>query len=54
MEDKIQKEVKELHKKLDDIEKKQQMLQKIQDLDREHDQKMGHRPVTRHVQGEMM
>ena len=47
MEDKIQKEVKELHKKLDDIEKKQQMLQKIQDLDRDHSKKMVERPVNR-------
>jgi Skp family chaperone for outer membrane proteins len=53
MEDKIQSEVKEIQKKLEDIEKKQEMLQKIQDLDRQHEQKMAHRP-SRHVHGEMM
>ena len=44
MEDKIQQEVKDRQKKLGDIEKKQEMLQKIQNLDRQHQQKMAERP----------
>ena len=40
----IESELKEVHKKLDDIEKKQEMLNKIQQLDRKHEEKMGKRP----------
>ena len=40
----INDEVKELHKKLDNLEKKQQFLEKIQELEREKDQSMGKRP----------
>ncbi len=43
--DKLQNELKQVHKKLEDIEKKQEMLQKIQDLDRDHGKKMGERPI---------
>ena len=39
--DKLQNELKQVHKKLEDIEKKQEMLQKIQDLDRDHGKKNG-------------
>jgi tetrahydromethanopterin S-methyltransferase subunit G len=46
MDDKIQKELKEVQKKLDDIEKKQEMLHKIQELDREHSKKMASRPIN--------
>ena len=44
MEDKIQSELKAVQKKLADIEKKQEMLNKIQQLDRQHQKKMGERP----------
>ena len=44
MEDKIQSELKAVHKKLEDIEKKQEMLNKIQQLDRRHQKMMGERP----------
>ena len=46
MDDKIQKELKEVQQKLDSIEKKQQMLQKIQELDREHSKKMVEKPIS--------
>ena len=46
MDDKIQKELKEVQKKLDDIEKKQEMLRKIQELDRDHTKKMVERPIN--------
>ena len=46
--DKIQSELKEVQKKLDDIEKKQEMMKKLYDLEREQQQKMGKRP-SNHV-----
>ena len=46
MDDKIQKELKEVQQKLDSIEKKQQMLQKIHELDRAHSKKMVERPIN--------
>ena len=48
----IDAELKDVHKKLDDIEKKQEMMQKICDLDRDKKMKMGERPST-HIR-EMM
>ena len=53
MEDKIQAEVKELQKKLEKIEKNKETLKKIQQLDREHQQKLAQRPAG-HLPGEMM
>ena len=44
--DKIQKELKDVQKKLDDIEKKQEMMKKLYDLEREQEQKMGKRPLN--------
>ncbi len=40
----IESELKEMHKKLDDIEKKQEMLNKIQQLERDRQEKSGRRP----------
>ena len=40
----IESELKEVHKKLEDIEKKQEMLNKINQLEREQQEKMGKRP----------
>ena len=40
----IESDLKEVHKKLNDIEKKQEMLNKIQQLDRQHQKMMGERP----------
>tara|TARA_B100001250_G_scaffold364618_1_gene344823 strand:- start:593 stop:754 length:162 start_codon:yes stop_codon:yes gene_type:complete len=48
----IESELKNVHKKLDDIEKKQEMMHKLYELDREKKAKMGERPST-HVH-EMM
>ena len=48
----IESELKEVHKKLGDIEKKQEMMQKLYQLDRDKKAKMGERPST-HVH-EMM
>tara|TARA_R100000781_G_C3991947_1_gene97258 strand:+ start:361 stop:522 length:162 start_codon:yes stop_codon:yes gene_type:complete len=48
----IESELKNVHKKLDDIEKKQEMMQKLYQLDRDKKAKMGERPST-HVH-EMM
>ena len=42
----IESELKNVHKKLDDIEKKQEMMQKLYELDREKKAKMGERPST--------
>ena len=42
----IDAELKNVHKKLDDIEKKQEMMQKLYELDREKKAKMGERPST--------
>ena len=43
--DDIQKELQQVHKKLEDIEKKQQMLKRIQDLDRLREEKQAKRPT---------
>ena len=42
----IESELKNVHKKLEDIEKKQEMMKKLYDLEREQQQKMGKRPST--------
>ena len=42
----IESEVKDVHKKLNDIEKKQEMMQKLYQLDRDQKAKMGERPST--------
>tara|TARA_Y100001938_G_C7845487_1_gene308204 strand:- start:87 stop:248 length:162 start_codon:yes stop_codon:yes gene_type:complete len=42
----IESELKDVHKKLDDIEKKQEMMQKLYQLDRDKSVKMGERPST--------
>ena len=48
----IESELKDVHKKHDDIEKKQEMKKKLYDLERQQQQKMGKRPLN-HVH-EMM
>ena len=48
----IESELKEVQKKLDDIEKKQEMLNKINELERSQQEKMGKRPF--HHKYEMM
>ena len=50
--DKIRRELEEVHKKLDDIEKKHEMLNKLQQLDRQQQEKMGKSP-SNHIH-EMM
>ena len=52
MDDKIQSELKEVQKKLDDIEKKQEMMKKLYQADRRQQEKMGKRPF--HHNYEMM
>jgi hypothetical protein len=42
----IESDLREVHKKLDDIEKKQEMMQKLYQLDRDKRAKMGERPST--------
>ena len=42
----IESDIKDVQKKLDDIEKKQEMMKKIYDLEREQQQKMGKRPLN--------
>ena len=42
----IDAELKNVHKKLDDIEKKQEMMNKMYQLDGEKQEKMGKRPST--------
>tara|TARA_Y100001937_G_scaffold118072_1_gene172039 strand:- start:208 stop:342 length:135 start_codon:yes stop_codon:yes gene_type:complete len=42
--DDIQNELKKVHKKLDDIKKRQEMITKIQNLERDHQEKFGQRP----------
>ncbi len=42
----IESELKHVHKKLDDIEKKQEMMNKLYQLDRDKRAKMGERPST--------
>ena len=44
----IESELKNVHKKLDDIEKKQEMMKKLYELERDQQQKMGKRP-SHHV-----
>ena len=40
----IESELKDVQKKLDDIEKKQEMMKKLYDLERDQQEKMGKRP----------
>ena len=42
----IESEIKEVHKKLDDIEKKQEMMNKLYQIDSDKKAKMGERPST--------
>ena len=42
----IESDLKEVHKKLNDIEKKQEMMQKLYQLDRDQKAKMVERPST--------
>ena len=42
----IESDLKEVHKKIEDIEKKQEMMQKLYQLDRDKTAKMGKRPST--------
>ena len=42
----IDAELKNVQKKLDYIEKKQEMMKKLYDLEREQQQKMGKRPLN--------
>ena len=48
----IESDIKDVQKKLDDIEKKQQMMNKLYQIDRDKKAKMGERPST-HIR-EMM
>tara|TARA_B100001079_G_C16143899_1_gene396864 strand:+ start:157 stop:408 length:252 start_codon:yes stop_codon:yes gene_type:complete len=48
----IESELKDVHKKLDDIEKKQEMMNKLYQLDQDKKKKMGELPST-HIR-EMM
>ena len=42
----IESDIKDVQKKLDDIEKKQEMMNKLYQLDRDKKAKMGERPST--------
>jgi len=42
----IESDIKDVQKKLDDIEKKQEMMNKLYQLDRDRKAKMGERPST--------
>ena len=42
----IESDLKDVQKKLDDIEKKQEMMNKLYQLDRDKKAKMGERPST--------
>ncbi len=43
----IESELKDVHKKLEDIVKKQEMLHKIHQMDRDQQEKMAKRPISR-------
>ena len=40
----IESELKDMHKKLEDIEKRPEMMTKLQQLEREQQEKLGRRP----------
>ena len=42
----IESDLKDVQKKLDDIEKKQELMKKLYDLEIEQQQKMGKRPLN--------
>jgi len=42
----IESDLREVHKKIEDIEKKQEMMNKLYQLDRDRKAKMGERPST--------
>ena len=42
----IESDLKDVQKKLDDIEKKQEMMKKIYDLERDQQKQMGKRPFN--------
>ena len=42
----IESDLREVHKKMEDIEKKQEMMNKIYQMDRDRKAKMGERPST--------
>ncbi len=42
----IESDLREVHKKIEDIEKKQEMMNKIYQMDRDRKAKMGERPTT--------
>ena len=42
----IESDLKDVQKKLDDIEKKQEMMKRLYDLEREQQQKMCKRPLN--------
>ena len=42
----IESDIKDVQKKLDDIEKKQEMMKRLYDLEREQQQKMGKRRLN--------
>ena len=42
----IESELKDVQKKLDDIERKQEMMKRLYDLERDQQQKMGKRPLN--------
>jgi len=42
----IESDLREVHKKISDIEKKQEMMSKLYQLDRDRKAKMGERPST--------
>ena len=48
----IESELKDVHKKLNDFEKKQEMMKKLYDLEKEQQEKMAKRP-TNHLHDEM-
>ena len=42
----IESDLREVHKKIEDIDKKQEMMNKLYQLDRDRKAKMGERPST--------